>query len=191
MRLSNLTSHLLRVARLDREDVKARIEMANIVEVVKAVVARYERHQHKRQIHLHVGPVPEEIPIDVDLYQLALSQLLDNACRYSPPDSTVRVSLEERNGFASLTVWNAGRPIPVAERQHLFERFYRGKDAQATTSGTGLGLHVARKVAAAHGGGLQLDPSQSRDGVAFRLFVPVSHAMRQQYAEKAQNPDCG
>jgi two-component system sensor histidine kinase KdpD len=191
MRLSNLTSHLLRVARLDREDVNVKIEMADIAEAVRGVVARYERQSHTRRIALHAGHVGEEVPLDVDLYQLAVSQLLDNACRYSPPGSTVTITLKEGNGFANLTVWNAGRPIPPEERKMIFERFYRGKEAQATTTGTGLGLHVARKIAAAHGGGLEFDPSQSRDGVAFRLFVPVAQTRRSQHAKAAQNPDCG
>ena len=173
MRLSNLSSHLLRVARLDRQEIKSRLEPANLVEIVTAVVARYSRQASDRQITVHWEDVPEEVPIDVELYQLAVSQLLDNACRYSPPGSTVKVESRVRNGFLSLTVWNGGRPIPIEERRKVFDRFYRGREAQRVTSGTGLGLYVARKIALAHGGGLEFDPLESKDGVAFRFSVPV------------------
>ena len=189
MRLSNLSTHLLRVARLDREDVKTRLEPANMGEVVTAVVERFARQSPGRPITFHAEEAPGRCAIDVELYQLALSQLLDNACRYSPADSAIDVSLEARGGFLSLIVWNAGRTIPADERKLVFERFYRGREARRETSGTGLGLYVARKIAVAHGGGLEFDQTRSQNGTAFRLSVAALKHGSEDYAETAQNSD--
>lgn len=172
-RLNDLSSRLLRLARLEREEITPRCEPADILATVTAVVERYARQSPDRDIVLRNLGAPEETWLDVELYSLALSQLLDNACRYSPPHSTVEVKLEDRNGFVTVTVRNSGPAIPAEERDRIFERFYRGDGARGTISGTGLGLYVARKIARAHGGGLDLDAAQSEEGGgAFRLAIP-------------------
>jgi hypothetical protein len=105
---------------------------------------------------------------------LAAGQLFDNACRYAPAGSAVKAGLEFAGNSAALTVWNCGPAIPVGEAAHIFERFYRGEDARRLSSGTGLGLYVARKIAVAHGGRLELEAPEVRaGGVAFRLTIPA------------------
>jgi two-component system sensor histidine kinase KdpD len=189
-RLSDLSFRLLRLAKLDREETKARPEPANIVETVTAVVERYAWQSPDRQIVFLHRDAPEEAWLDVELYPLALSQLLDNACRYSPPHSTIEVNLEVRNGFVVLTVRNNGPAIPAAERSRIFERFYRGQAGRRTISGTGLGLYVARKIARAHGGSLDLDEAQSEDeGVVFRLAIPLAGNESQHVAAAATSQD--
>ena len=174
LRLSNLTSHLLRVARLDRDQVKAGLEPADLTAVIESLVQRYSRQMPERQIVFHADRAVAEVPVDVDLYQVALSQLLDNACRYSPPGSPVKVAVSIACGSVAVTVWNAGSPIAPAERDRIFERFYRGPEARRVPSGTGLGLYVARKIALAHGGSLDLETGAAADGgIAFRLSIPL------------------
>jgi signal transduction histidine kinase len=75
--------------------------------------------------------------------------------------------------MAAITVWNAGPPIAVGERDRIFERFYRGTEARRTTPGSGLGLYIARKIARAHGGDLAL-LDERPDEVGFRLTLPFS-----------------
>lgn len=196
IRLSNLSSHLLRVARLDQEEVKPRLEPANIVEIVTAAIERYARQSPERQITFTVDGAPDEAAIDAELYHLALSQLLDNACRYSPPGSLIQVSLAGRNGCVIVVVWSGGA-IPANDRARIFERFYRGREVRSLTSGTGLGLYVARKIALAHRGSLDLDPAFSNGGgVAFRLSIPVfesrfSGLVEHQNAGTSQDSNCG
>jgi two-component system, OmpR family, sensor histidine kinase KdpD len=174
-RLSDLSSHLLQMARLDREQLKPRLEPNNVGELVQAVVERHAQQIPNRSLLLDRPEDMRNAIVDDQLYSLALSQLLDNACRYSPPDSNVEVKLETRNGFAEVTVRNCGRPIPSEERERIFERFYRGADTRDSTSGTGLGLYVARKIALAHGGRLELDPVKLHDRrIAFRFAVPLA-----------------
>ncbi len=140
-----------------------------------ATIERRAQQGPHRAVRLECQEPPAEAAVDDQLYSLALSQLLDNASRYSPPHSTVAITLQARNGFAEVTVRNCGHPIPAGERERIFERFYRGADTRQATSGTGLGLYVARKIANAHGGRLDLDtPGSGDDRVAFRLAVPLA-----------------
>ena len=172
-RLGNLTSRLLHIARLDREDVHPRLEATNLTPLVAQTVGQYLRLPTDRRISFEHHEDRIEVMADPELLRLALSQLLDNACKYSLPGSTIAVQLERQDGVVSLRVTNSGSVIASSERQRIFERFYRGADARRFTSGSGLGLYVARKIALAHGGILDLDSERSTGGrITFCLSVP-------------------
>jgi signal transduction histidine kinase len=83
--------------------------------------------------------------------------LVDNAARYSPPGSRVEVAVAAAGDAVTLTVDDAGPGIPEAERQRVFDRFYRR--VEGGESGSGLGLAIVRSVAAAHGATVGLDRS--------------------------------
>jgi signal transduction histidine kinase len=105
---------------------------------------------------------------------LAINQLLDNACKYSELGSTAVLAVDRHNGVINVRVSNTGSSIPSIERRRIFERFYRGTEARNLASGSGLGLYVARKIARAHGGGLELEDNMAADGVTFCLTIPAS-----------------
>jgi two-component system sensor histidine kinase KdpD len=189
-RLTSLSSRLLRLARLDREDLKPRLEPVACAALVSSLVDRYSCQAPDRRILLHVMDVPGEVPADAELYELALSQLLENACRYSPAGSTVKVTMEVNRDSLAASVWNSGIIVP-SERSLIFERFYRGAEGRRAASGTGLGLHIARKIALAHGGRLELDSGPGDDGVSFCLTIPLKGERLNLAAGAAQNLDCG
>lgn len=174
-RLGRLTSRLLRIARLDREDVRPRIEMIDMDSVVRHIAEQYSRQWPDRKISVVNRGESTEEPADAELLRLALSQLLDNACKYSSSGAAIRITLDhDQDGFA-VEVSNSGSSIPASERRLIFERFYRGVETKRHTAGSGLGLYVARKIALAHGGSLHLvaEEGTSRT-VAFRLKIPGS-----------------
>jgi len=175
-RLGDLTSRLLRLARLDREEVKPRLEKIDAAELAEMSVKRYSRIWPDRRIFFRRQPGNSEVRVDPELVGLALSQLLENACRYSEPDALVLTEFAEEEHMAAITVWNDGPPIPASERDRIFDRFYRGTAARTVVPGSGLGLFVARKIALAHGGNLSLVDSavNGKSGVSFRLTVPIS-----------------
>jgi two-component system sensor histidine kinase KdpD len=174
-RLGRLTSRLLRVARLDREEVRPRIEMIDVHAVVRHIADQFSRQWPDRKISVVSGSEATEDQADPQLFRLALNQLLDNACKYSSPGAVIRVVLQhDREGFA-VEVSNSGSSIPASEQHHIFERFYRGPETKRHTAGSGLGLYVARKIALAHGGSLYLVAEEGNNGcVTFRLKIPGS-----------------
>ncbi len=171
-RLGSLTSRLLRVARLDREDVRPQMELTDIGAIASDIVDQYNRLPSDRQVSfVRPGHIIETLA-DAELLRLALSQLLDNACKYSVPDSEIKIEMEARGEMVYIRVSNSGSSIAPAEQTRIFERFYRGAEARRFTTGSGLGLYVARKIALAHGGMLDLDIERLSEGVTFYLAIP-------------------
>jgi two-component system sensor histidine kinase KdpD len=173
-RLGQLTSRLLRLARLDRDEVKPRMELTDLAGVVTSLVDQYALRWPDRRLRL-MKDDRVDVFADQELLRLGLGQLLDNACKYSGPGSEIHVSIEPVNESIAVRVWNNGAPIPSGEQTRIFERFYRGVDARRQAPGTGLGLYVARKIALAHGGSLDLEkPEGGAEGTAFRFAMPIS-----------------
>jgi two-component system sensor histidine kinase KdpD len=188
-RLSNLSSRLLRLARLDSQEVKPRLRGVNLPSSIHALVERYANQFPDRRLSFVTPGSACPAPADPELFELAVGQLLDNACRYAPVRSEIRVSLEIDDECASIVVWNSGPGIPPAEGRRIFERFYRGADGRRLSSGTGLGLYVARKIALAHGGNLDID--RVPEGVAFRLTIPMTGEELDPDESAAARVDCG
>jgi two-component system sensor histidine kinase KdpD len=172
-RLSHLTTRLVRTARLDREELKPRLKQIDIVSFVDRVVRRYMAHSHERRVAVDSCCESVEVPADPQLLDLALTQLLDNAFKYSLPASAITVSVRTEGGFVITSVRNEGNSIAPDEQDRIFERFYRGTRVRNLVSGTGLGLYVARKIADAHIGSLDLVNDEHCKGVVFCLKLPM------------------
>lgn len=174
-RLSLLTTRLLRTARLDREEMKPRLETIEIVPFVERILGRYTGQSHGRRLTVTSRCGSVEVAADRQLLDLALTQLVDNALKYSPLASAITTSLQAERGFITTSVGNEGNSIAPDEGDRIFDRFYRGAKVRNLVSGTGLGLYVARKIAAAHGGSLDLIQAGASEGVVFCLKLPISN----------------
>ena len=173
LRLEQLTTRLLRLARVDREELRPQMEFIDVAELVQKLADQYARRWPDRKITV-CGMHDLATLADIELLRLGIGQLLDNACKYSRPGSEVSILIEETAALVAINVWNEGAPIPERERAHIFERFYRGAAAQRQSPGSGLGLYVARKIAHAHGGTVELDASpDNQEGVGFRFTIPL------------------
>ena len=178
-RLAQLTTRLLRVARLDRNEVRPQMEITDIRKLVASLVDQYAKRWPQRRFSL-VPSVRVDALAERDLLGLGLGQLLDNACKYSQPGSEITIGIEETGETLAIRVWNNGSTIPKAEQARIFDRFFRGTEARMVAPGSGLGLYIARKIAIAHGGSLELE-EDSGGGVAFRFVIP--------YPDTEQNHD--
>ncbi len=172
-RLGRLAADLLDLSRIDA-DVRLRSEPVELGELSRAVIAEFELGTHEREVATElddsIGPV--WAVGDPGSVARILRILLDNAVRVSPPRSRVRIEL--RNGtMASLRVSDEGPGIPPAEREMIFERFQRGRDA-SPEAGFGLGLAIGRELAGRMGGELILEESSA--GATFTLRLPVALA---------------
>ncbi len=182
-RLGRLTSRLIRTARLEREEVKPWMELIDLSSVIADTVDQYSRLSADRSITVVKECETSEVMADPDLLRLAVSQLLDNACKYSTPGSTVTLKISREGDQIALRVLSDGNPIPSSERGKIFDRFYRGLEGRRLGPGSGLGLFVARKIVLALGGCLDLEnPSGTGVGTAFRLVLPVPENERDHVA---------
>ena len=171
--LGHLTTRLLRMARLDRDEINPRLEVTDLAGLVRRLVGQYAGQTNDHHWVIRIPEEPVEVPSDPNILSLAIAQLLDNASRYSLPGSSVIVSAGLEKTSAAVRVTNEGPSILPEEQTKIFDRFYRGSAGQHT-SGTGLGLYVARKIVLAHGGSLELDTEHRYGGTTFCLRLPVS-----------------
>jgi two-component system sensor histidine kinase KdpD len=174
-RLSRLTSRLIRTARLEREEIRPWVELIDVSSVIEDTVDQYTRLSASRRVSVVKDCGSSEVMADPELLRLAVSQLLDNACKYSNPGSTVVLRIARENSQIAVRVSSTGNPVPAEERSRIFERFYRGVDGRRSGPGSGLGLFVARKIAVALGGSIELDSDDpgASNGTVFRLALPV------------------
>lgn len=187
IRLSQLTTRLLRVARLDREHVSPQMEPVNLTDLLRRSVSQYRQH-FGRRISLEIGNETAKALADNELMGLAITQLLDNACKYSFPGTPIGVELTTDGKSVHIRVTNQGAGVSAEEQTKIFERFFRGSETETIAAGAGLGLFVARKIVLAHDGTLELDLSRSSShSTTFHIAVPVIQYERQQEHEHHQS----
>jgi signal transduction histidine kinase len=146
-------------------------------------VDQYSRLSADRSIAVVKECETSEVMADPELLRLAVSQLLDNACKYSTPGSTVTLKISRERDQIAVRVLSDGNPIPSSERNKIFDRFYRGLEGRRLGPGSGLGLFVARKIVLALGGGLDLESaSGGAASTAFRILLPVPENERDHVA---------
>ena len=173
-RLNRLTNRLLRMARIDRDEVKPNMEVTSLDKLVAHLIRQYRTQSRDRHISLRHWRNGPDVLADPELMNLAFVQLLDNACKYSTPGSSVIVDMEHGDEFADIFVTNDSGVIREDEHERVFERFYRGVETEHSASGAGLGLYVARKIARAHGGDLELFHNHTGTGTTtFRIRMPI------------------
>ena len=176
-RLSLLTSRLLRTAQSDQDEVKPKLEFTNMAELVTVVADQFSRQSTDRKLFIRNEGSDAGVMADPDSLQLALRQLLDNACKYSVPGSAVTVSIDSRDEWVVIRTSNSGSRIRPSERSRIFERFYRGTEVRHKAPGSGLGLYVARKIVHAHGGSLDLEvATTTQQETTFRMALPRADA---------------
>lgn len=173
-RLAALVQDIIELSRLQGTDVVLAGESINLNEVLAEAVDRNKLPAEEKRIKISVGgSVEQPVYGDRDLLMTALRNLIDNAIRYSPEDTTVGVGLRQRDGLIQISVTDQGPGIAPDEQERIFERFYRIDAARSRhTGGTGLGLSIVKHVVANHGGEITLW-SQPGQGSTFTVRLPI------------------
>jgi two-component system sensor histidine kinase KdpD len=171
-RLKDLIDNAIEMARLDTSRIEVDLQEVRVDELLREVVASLHHEIEQRPVEVAVdGPAPL-IPLDRRLVKLAFKQLIDNALKYSPPASPVRIRIRQTGQAVGVEVTDQGKGIPESEQKRIFERFYRSPSAKRQVPGSGLGLTIANSIAQAHGGDLSV---ASRAGeTTFTLTLPVA-----------------
>ena len=172
-RLSRLVSDLLDSSRLTSGQFTLTCNPCDAVKLVKETV---EQLRPIAPYHKFVIDVPDS-PItgnwDYDRLQQALGNLIDNAIKYSPEESTITTRALLLPGKVSISVHNKGPSIPFAEVDQLF-RPYSRLATSSRQKGSGLGLYIVKSIIDAHGGSLQLEPpAEDQQGTTFTFDLPL------------------
>ncbi len=172
-RLAALVQDIIELSRLQGTDVVVKGKPVDVRQLLDEAVDRTSIIAGERNVRVGVGGAEEAwVYGDGDLLMTAFRNLIDNAIRYSPADTTVGVGLRRRDGLVTVSVTDQGPGIAPEEQERVFERFYRVDAARArATGGTGLGLSIVKHVVANHGGEVTLW-SQPGQGSTFTVRLP-------------------
>jgi two-component system sensor histidine kinase KdpD len=186
-RLNALVNEALHIARVEAGNIVLRRKPCAVREIIEYVLVQMEIPLEGRSVDLLVSEDVPAIPVDDGLIQLALKQLIDNAIKYSPADSPLRIRATANGDLISIRLSNEGNEIPEDERSKIFERFYRGQKSRNLVTGSGMGLAIAREIIRAHGGDLILENHNgngNRRGVEFvaRLSSQWNGKIREEQA---------
>jgi two-component system sensor histidine kinase KdpD len=177
-RLTRITQEMLRTAKLDSREVQVRRGSVDLQEVMTEIV-RVARQKAPMRVLTVVWKDAEcAVMGEESLIVAALSQLVDNAFKYSPADTPVSVGVKREDGEIWISVHNTGSHIPSDELERIFERFYRSESAGSNVPGTGLGLSIARKIATAHNGRVWA-ASDKEKGTTFYLALAAQKSEEQ------------
>ncbi len=174
-RMTRLVGDLLLLARADAGGLpleKKKVELDNLLFEVYRQVRLLEK-----SVEVKVTEVDQVCMMgDVDRLKQLLLNLISNAIKYTPDGGTVDVSLSKKNGWAYLKISDTGMGIPAEDLPYIFDRFYRVDKARARAQsgqgGAGLGLAIAKWIAQAHGGNIDVT-SKVGEGTTFTIILPI------------------
>jgi K+-sensing histidine kinase KdpD len=170
-RLNQFVTNLLDVARLDHGAITVKKRPEALEEVVDAALGRVRGRLGERRVRTRVPPEVPMIPMDAVLLEQVFVNLLENAIRYTPALSPLEIEARPVAGAVVVEVRDEGPGVNEAERERLFERFFRGSHERAD-GGAGLGLTICRAIVEAHGGSIGIYNREVR-GALVRLELPL------------------
>jgi signal transduction histidine kinase len=174
--LEAFAEEILLTERLESNRFDARVEEVPIKEIAEGVVAGLGSLAEDRgiSVKLETAEAPASVRANRSAVQICLSNLLDNALRYSPSGGTVTLRVGAcADGRAAVDVEDNGPGIPEQEADRIFEKFFRGELAERTSKGTGLGLYIVKTLAAAENATIRLE-TNLRGGSRFRMEFPCT-----------------
>lgn len=170
-RLIRMVEGLLQVARIESGAQRVSRERISLVEVIHGAVAALEVQAREAEVQIHedLGELPPVVG-DADRLSQLFINVLDNAVKHSPKGERIEVGAAAQDGRVVVRVRDRGSGIPQGAEARVFERFYRGDDAER--DGAGLGLAIAQAIAQAHGG--HIEARNIEGGAEFKVVLPTA-----------------
>jgi two-component system sensor histidine kinase KdpD len=171
-RLNHLIDEAAEMARLEAGEIELDLRPVLIPDLVDAALKRSRNSLGARMIDLKIPPGLPAVRADLSRAMQVLVQLLDNANLYSPKDGPIVITAEANGNSVRTSVIDQGPGLEGSEQEMIFEKFYRGREQQYLVRGTGMGLAIAKAIAQAHGGSVNVS-SQLGHGSVFSFILPV------------------
>jgi signal transduction histidine kinase len=173
-RLEELNDNLLDLSRLEANTQADRDGVVDLTDVLRQRSEFYASQAEQVGLVFEVELPATPVFIRADLSQITrtMDSLVDNACKFTPPDGSVRIALSQETGQAIFSVADSGIGIPADELPQLFNRFHRGRNA-TLYPGSGLGLAIVKAIVVAHGGQVEVQSRGEGKGSQFSIRLPV------------------
>jgi two-component system sensor histidine kinase KdpD len=171
-RLDGLIGEAVEMAEIDANVVKVQAAPRHTRTLLEHAAEQSRGFLRRHQVVLMVQEPDTPVWFDARLLGRVFQHLIENAARYSPPESRIVLRSRRVDGRLEFEVEDSGPGIAKADLPHIFEKFYRGRNSAKQGKGTGMGLAIARAIVAAHGGEINVETGPER-GSIFRFWVPL------------------
>lgn len=170
--LSNLTTRLLTTARLDAGEVTIHAKPVDVGSMVDELVTGLRKRLASMKVVIEIPDDNLTLCCDRQLMGMLLAQYIDNACKYSIFGTTITIRAVHAHNEVIFSVNSFGPVIPMADRERIFDRYYRSASNANRAAGTGIGLSVAKRAATIHGGYVWVT-SDETEGTTFFAAIPA------------------
>jgi two-component system, OmpR family, sensor histidine kinase KdpD len=187
-RLHRLVVEVLEMARIEAGKLHPERRPEHIGEIVSASLLELEPLLKGRTVQVDIAHDLPSAAIDFEIIRQAVKQLVDNAARYSAPDTPITISAVYRDRSIVVSIGDQGIGIEDEERAAIFDKFFRGRNSRYQVPGTGLGLSIAKGIVEAHGGKIWVE-SEPGAGSMFRFSLPAIVEVGRN--ERSQDTDRG
>jgi two-component system, OmpR family, sensor histidine kinase KdpD len=172
-RLNKLCAQLLVTSKLEAGKVALEKDEVNVQDLVTEVLTSQKSQSISHRVEVAIDDPELTVNVDRALLAMIIEQYLDNARKYSSPGSKIEIGAQRSHTEVLISVHNFGSRVRIQDRERIFDRFYRAGEVENSVSGTGIGLSVVRKAAAAHHGHVWVI-SDEREGTTFYLSLPTA-----------------
>ncbi|WP_420959849.1 ATP-binding protein [Brucella sp. IR073] len=174
-RLNRFIANLLDMTRIESGAVPAQPQLGlhYLGDIAGSALKRAQKITAGHKVEVDIPPGLPMLRLDPVLFEQVLFNLLDNAAKYAPPGSTIRIDAWEGDGAAVIEVMDEGPGIPVEDLERVFDTFYRVGKGDQTRAGTGLGLSICRGFVAAMGGTITAGNRADSHGAVFTILMPL------------------
>ena len=175
-RLNRFIANLLDMTKLEAGSIKPNMARHDVGEIVGSVLERARKILARHTVKIEVASDLPLLELDPVLFEQVLFNLLDNAAKYAPPETTIRIEGWQEEETVKLQVLDEGSGIPPEEIERVFEKFHRAYKQDHVRAGTGLGLAISRGFIEAMGGTIDAANRSDRKGAVFTIVMPVPKA---------------
>jgi two-component system sensor histidine kinase KdpD len=179
-RLDRFIEDLMALARIEAGEMQLRREWSSLSEVITTAMKRAAPLLEDHRVELWLEEELPSVRVDERAVAEVIYVLVDNAAKYSPSGTTIRVAAEpHENGMVRLVVEDQGPGIPVELRERVFDKFFRALrdgDQAGNKPGTGMGLAIAKGIVEAHGGHIQIETANNSSGTRVVVLLPTGDA---------------
>jgi two-component system, OmpR family, sensor histidine kinase KdpD len=172
-RLDRLIGQAVEMAQLDAESLRVEINEQSVRELIDLTLERMAYRLANHPVNVRIPEDLPDVPMDRTLIQRVLQHLIENAAKFSPTGLPITIAAKAVDGRLLVTVEDPGPGIDPDDLPFIFEKYFRGKHQKVTSTGTGMGLAIARAILKAHHGEIAVR-SKPGHGAQFTFWIPIS-----------------